>query len=82
MGLGSDLVVLVSSYGGPAPGTKVTVQTSAKGRLPVWDLHSGQRLGKTDRRGAFTVALDEAAAHLYYLGETYASAVARGGQKP
>jgi hypothetical protein len=77
MGQGSEMAVLVSNYRGVAPGSKVTIQTPAPARTPVWDLHAGKRIGKTDRKGAFTVRLDSAAAHLYYLGSRYAAAVRR-----
>jgi hypothetical protein len=77
MGVGNEMAVLVSNYSGLAPATKVTVQTPAPARTPVWDLHRGEQIGKTDRKGAFTVAVGSAAAHLYYLGTRYADAVPR-----
>jgi len=77
MGVGNEMALLVSNYSGLAPGTKVSVQTPAAAGTPVWDLHGGKRLGDTEATGAFTVALDSATAHLYYLGSKYAAAVPR-----
>ena len=77
MGTDDDMAVLVSNYRGLAPGTEVTVRTPAAARTPVWDLHSGRRIGKTRRKGAFTVELRGADAHMYYLGSKYADAVPR-----
>lgn len=77
MGVGNEMAVLISNYEGLAPGTKETVKTPARSQTPVWDLHSGKRIGATDGKGSFTVALDNLPAHLYYLGSKYSSAVQR-----
>lgn len=77
MGLGSEQAVLVSNYRGVARGTNVTVQSSAASGTPVWDLHANNRVGVTKPDGSFTVAIDEVAAHLYYIGDKYASAISK-----
>ncbi len=77
IGLGSEMAVLVSSYAGVPGGTEVTVQAGAPPATPLWDLHSGRRLGETDARGRFAVTVDRYAAHLYYVGTKYAAAVMR-----
>ncbi|MBI3921824.1 MAG: hypothetical protein HY318_10450, partial [Armatimonadetes bacterium] len=77
MGVGDEMAVLISNYEGVARGTKVTVKTSAKARTPVWDLHSGKKIGATDGKGSFTVMLDRLPAHMYYLGSRYGGAVTR-----
>ena len=41
----------------------------------MWDLHSGQRSGKTGGQGFFAVVLGDITANLYYLGSNYAAAV-------
>ena len=68
MGLDGQLAVLVSNYDGLAPETQLTVRTPAAAGTPVWDLHSGQRIGQTGLHGSFSVPLGTAAAHLYYVG--------------
>jgi hypothetical protein len=75
MGTPQDLAVLVSNYQGLPAGTQVKVTTSAKVGTPVWDLHTGQRLGQTGPGGVFTVTLNDIAARMVYLGSTYAAAV-------
>jgi hypothetical protein len=77
MGLDNDAAVLVSNYHGVDAGTTVTVQTSAKAGTPVWDLHAGEQVGKTDASGAFTVALTDVDARMYYIGTTYGANVPR-----
>ena len=72
MGRGDEMAVLVSNYRGLVPGTQVTVGTAAPARTPVLDLHSGERVGRTDTKGVFTVVLDNVAAHMYYVGTEYA----------
>ena len=76
MGVGNEVAVLVSHYGRPAPGTRVTITTPAPARTPVWDLHGCKRTGETDETGAFAVALGPIRAHMYYLGTRHAAAVA------
>lgn len=77
MGLGNERAILVSHYGGLPAATKVTVQTPAKPKTPVWDLHTGKQIGVTGPKGAFTVPLGSIAARMYYLGTKYAAAVRR-----
>ena len=55
----------------------MTIKTSAVPGTPVWDLHTGKKIGQTGAGGAFSVKLGEIAAHMYYVGSKYAAAVAR-----
>lgn len=75
MGTPTDLAVLVSNYQGLPLGTKVKVTTPAKEGTPVWDLHTGKQLVRTGPGGVFTVTLNDLEARLFYLGNTYGSAV-------
>jgi hypothetical protein len=77
MRLNDDLAVLIRNYHGVDAGTNVTVQTSAKAGTPVWDIHAGEQVGKTDASGAFTVALTDMNVRMYYIGTTYAANVRR-----
>ena len=69
MGLDGQLAVLVSNDDGLAPDTPVTVRTPAAAGTPVWDLHSGQRIGQTGPDGSFAIPLGHPAAHLYFVGQ-------------
>jgi hypothetical protein len=77
MGLGNEQAVLVSNYQRVSAGTRVTVHSSAAWGTPVTDLHTGERLGVTAADGSFVVTLDDVAAHMYYLGRKYETAVAK-----
>lgn len=76
MSLGSEQAVLVSNYQGVAPGTSVTIQTFAGPGTPIQDLHTGKSCGTIMQDGSFTVTIDDITAHMYYIGRTYATAVA------
>jgi hypothetical protein len=75
MGMGAEMAVLVSNYQGVPAGTEVTVEAGAPPSTPVWDLHARQRAGAVAPDGAFTVKLDNANAHMYYIGKEYAEAI-------
>jgi len=77
MGMGNEMAVLVSNYHGVAVGTNVTVQTSAAAGTAVWDMHTGEQVGRIDASGAFAVTLTDIAARMYYVGTTYAADVPR-----
>tara|TARA_R110002095_G_scaffold159024_5_gene137862 strand:+ start:3551 stop:3973 length:423 start_codon:yes stop_codon:yes gene_type:complete len=76
MSLGSEQAVLVSNYQGVSPGTSVMIQTTAEPGTPIQDLHTGKTLGTIKQDGTFTVTIDVIDAPMYYIGRTYATAVA------
>lgn len=75
MELGDDRAVLVSNYEELPPATKVRVTTPAQAGTPVWDLHTGQKIGEVKAGGVMEITLGTAEAHMYYLGSTYGAAV-------
>jgi hypothetical protein len=77
MGLGGELAVLVSNYNGLPPTERVKVYAPVARRSPVWDLHTGKKIGEVGPGEAFTVTLGDLGAHLLYLGTKYAQAVAK-----
>jgi hypothetical protein len=81
MGLNGEQAVLVSNYRGVPRGTNVTIHSFAAPGLPVRDLHSGKSVGVTKADGSFNVALDEFAAHMYYLGYKYEAAISQPAER-
>lgn len=77
MAADGQAVILVSNYAGVKPGTKVNV--SLPGGLniggSVWDLHSRRKIGDFQPGKDLPLVLDDAHAHLYYIGDKYAAAI-------
>ena len=76
MGLGDEKAVLLSNYQGVPAGAAVNVTVPVAQPTPVWDLHTGKRVGEMKPGGALRVTLDGPGAHLFYVGTKYAARIA------
>jgi len=77
MAAGREMALLVSNYSGVAPGTKIAVTAPVQAPSQMWDLHSCQRVGEIAPGQTLQLTVDDAAAHMYYIGNAYASAIPR-----
>ncbi|MBM3498110.1 MAG: hypothetical protein FJX74_05510 [Armatimonadetes bacterium] len=78
MGLGSELAVLVSNYGGLRPDTIVELTLPVEARVPVWDLDAGKQIAELwPGKATMNLMLGDRRTQMLYVGNQYAAAVAR-----
>jgi hypothetical protein len=79
-----EAVILVSNYTGIESGTAITVTLPAdlKASGDLWDLHSRKKIGSLGDGRALSLVLDDAQAHLYYVGTKHSAGIPKETDSP
>lgn len=77
MTAGEEMAILVSNYQSVPLGTRVRITAPIAAATELWDLHARRKLGDLKPDDTIEVTLDQAEAHLYYVGSRYAAGIPR-----